>query len=221
MTTTRADRTDECSPRARVTKSLLGYGVIVGPFYVVASVTQGLLTPGFSFSRDSWSLLSLGPSGWVHVGVFLLTGLMLGAGAVGFRRHLRGATGASASIWLMIYGALLIVAGVALPDRPGTGTLHGVIHLASGGLGFIAFAIACFALARRFRRESAGLLAAGSVASGVLLLVGFVGIAVASGSAGAVIGFTVTVCLAWAWLTVVSLRFYREADVIGRAEASN
>ncbi|HWD61268.1 MAG TPA: DUF998 domain-containing protein, partial [Humibacter sp.] len=78
----------DCTPEGRVMKSLLGYGVIVGPFYVVASVVQGLLTPGFDFARDSWSLLSLGAAGWVHVVVFILTGLMVIAAAIGVHRHI-------------------------------------------------------------------------------------------------------------------------------------
>ncbi len=65
---------DDCTPAARITKSLLGHGVLAGPFYVIASVVQGLLRSGFDFTRDSWSLLSIGPHGWIHVLVFLLTG---------------------------------------------------------------------------------------------------------------------------------------------------
>ena len=210
----------ECSPRARVTKSLLGYGVIVGPFYVLASVVQGLLTPGFSFSRDSWSTLSLGGAGWVHVAVFIVTGLMLLAAAVGFRRHLAGQPGSGSSIWLGAYGVLLLVAGLATPDPTGGSfSAHGAIHLAAGGLGFVAFSVASFLLVRRFRSSGAPRLAAFSVAAGVVLLAGFVGIAAAGTSPFGVLGLTVAVLVSWAWLTTASLRLYAEAAEIGRAEA--
>ncbi|MGN6125313.1 MAG: DUF998 domain-containing protein, partial [Humibacter sp.] len=106
----------DCTPEARVTKSLLGYGVIAAPFYVIASVVQGLLTPGFDFARDSWSLLSLGTAGWVHIVVFILTGLMVIAAAIGVHRHIAEGRGRTAWVYLVVYGALLVLAGVFLPD---------------------------------------------------------------------------------------------------------
>lgn len=207
----------DCTPEARVTKSLLGYGIVAGPFYVLCSVVQGLLTPGFSFATDSWSLLSLGGAGWVHVAVFILTGLMTAAAAIGYRRHLPSGAGRRAWLFLLLYGILLIVAGIALPDAAGAGfSVHGMLHLLAGGLGFIAFAVWSFAMARRLRAGASGSGAAVSVAVGVLLIVGFVAIAASGGSAVATIGLTVVVVLAWAWLTVVSVRMYREAALAGR-----
>lgn len=206
----------DCTPEARVTKSLLGYGVLAGPFYVVCSVVQGLLTPGFSFATDSWSLLSLGGAGWVHIAVFVLTGLMTAAAAIGYRRHLPSGPGRTAWAYLLIYGVLLVAAGAALPDAAGSGfSVHGMLHLVAGGLGFVAFAVWSFAMARRLRAESAGAAAAGIVV-GVLLLVGFVAIAASGGSAVATIVLTVVVILAWAWLTLVSVWMYREAGEAGR-----
>jgi hypothetical protein len=46
-------------PDARVTRSLLGHGVLAGPVYVVASLTQALTRDGFDLTRHSWSLLAL------------------------------------------------------------------------------------------------------------------------------------------------------------------
>jgi hypothetical protein len=208
---------DDCTPAARITRSLLGYGVLAGPFYVGASVVHGLLRTGFDFGHDSWSLLSLGPRGWVHVLVFVLTGLMVGAAGVGFRRHAGGLAGPA----LIVYGALLVVAGFARPDAPGAGlSTHGLVHLAAGGLGFVAFAVAAFATARRFARRGRGGWAAWSVVAGVLLLVGFVGVASGSASAPVILGFTLGVVLSWAWLLTVSLRYYGEAAQDGRAPAA-
>jgi len=34
---------------AAITRSLLGYGVVVGPFYLVVGVIQGLVRDGFDF----------------------------------------------------------------------------------------------------------------------------------------------------------------------------
>lgn len=207
---------DDCTPAARITKSLLGYGVLAGPFYVLASVVHGLLREGFDFTRDSWSLLSLGPHGWVHVAVFVLTGLMVGAAGLGFRRHVRGVAGPA----LVAYGVLLVVAGFARPDVPGTGvSTHGLLHLAAGGLGFVAFAVAALAMARRFGRRGSRGSAAWSLVAGTLLLVGFVGIAGGSSSPVVVLGFTAAVVLSWVWLTTVSVRLYREAAEGGHVAA--
>ncbi|MCU1472852.1 DUF998 domain-containing protein [Amnibacterium sp.] len=218
MSGNRGDAAD-CTPEARVTKSLLGYGVIAGPFYVVASVLQGLLQPGFDFTRDSWSLLSLGQAGWVHVVAFLVTGAMVVAAGLGVRRHVGRGPGRTAWAYLGLYGVLLLLAGVLLPDRPGSFSGHGLGHLAAGGLGFIAFAITAFVLARRFRREGARGWAAFSVIAGVGLLLGFVAVAAGSAAPAAILSFTAAVVLSWVWLSLVSVRLYGEAAAEGRIPA--
>ena len=208
---------DDCTPEGRITKSLLGYGVLAGPFYVLASVVHGLLRSGFDFTRDSWSLLSLGPHGWVHVVVFVLTGLMVMAAGIGFRRQARNLAGPA----LVAYGVLLVVAGLARPDAPGAGfSLHGVLHLAAGGLGFVAFAVAALSMARRFRREGARGWAAWSLVAGLALLVGFLGVASGSVAAPVILGFTATVVLSWTWLSTVSVQLYREAAEESRVDSA-
>ena len=80
----------DCPPApVRVTKSLLGYGVIAGPFYVAASLAEALTRSGFSLAHNDWSLLANGALGWIHVLVLVLTGLMVGAAAVGVVRQRR------------------------------------------------------------------------------------------------------------------------------------
>ena len=60
-----------------VTKSLLGWGVVAGPFYVVVGLAQALLVPGFDLSRHALSLLLLGPLGWIQWLNLVLSGLMV------------------------------------------------------------------------------------------------------------------------------------------------
>ena len=69
-----------------VTKSLLGWGVVAGPFYVVVGLAQALLVPGFDLSRHALSLLLLGPLGWIQALNLVLSGLMVLAAAIGFAR---------------------------------------------------------------------------------------------------------------------------------------
>jgi hypothetical protein len=106
---------------------------------------------------------------------------------------------------------------VFVPDAPGGGaSAHGLAHLAAGGLGFIAFSVAAFSTARRYRRSGDRGWAAFSVVAGVALLVGFVAIAGGSGAPAAVLGFTAAVVLSWVWLALTSVKAYGEAAAAGR-----
>jgi hypothetical protein len=81
-------RSEACTPQGRVTRSLLGYGVLAGPFYIGVSLAQALTRNGFDLTRHEWSLLANGPGGWVQVLNLVLSGLMVVAAAAGFRRAL-------------------------------------------------------------------------------------------------------------------------------------
>jgi hypothetical membrane protein len=125
-TTTQQPARRHCDPRTRTTRSLLGYGVIAGPLYVVVSLAQALTRDGFDLARHQWSLLATGEHGWIHVANLVLTGLMTVAAAIGLRRSLRAGP---ASTWaprlLGAYGAAVVAAGVfrtdpALGFPPGT-----------------------------------------------------------------------------------------------------
>src|SRR2546423_3938344 len=147
-----------CTPTGRVTRSLLGYGVLAGPLYVTVSLAQAVTRDGFDLARQQWSLLSNGALGWIQVANFVVTGLMVIASAAGLRRSL-GTTWAPRLV--TIYGAGLVCAGIfradpALgfpPGTPaGTGTVswHGLLHFVAGGIGFAGLIAACFVGARRF-----------------------------------------------------------------------
>ena len=48
------------TPGQRLTRSLLGYGVLAGPLYVLASLAEAATRPGFDLTRHPWSPLALG-----------------------------------------------------------------------------------------------------------------------------------------------------------------
>ncbi|MBO0811028.1 MAG: DUF998 domain-containing protein [Microlunatus sp.] len=91
---------------------------MAGPVYLITSVLQGLLRPGFDFSRHDWSLLADGPLGWIQMLNLILTGVMVIIGAVGVRMII--GTAARAERWLprllAAYGAGLVLAGVFTAD---------------------------------------------------------------------------------------------------------
>ena len=214
-----------CSPYGRITRSLLGYGVLAGPFYIAVSLAQGLTRDGFDLSRHEWSLLANGPSGWIQMLNLVLTGLMVVAAAVGFRRALaKGRAGRWASRLLAVYGVALVAAGgfradpmngfpVGTPDGPpAQPTLHGTLHIAAGGVGFLALVAATWLLAARFRQDGRRRQATWTRATGAVFLVAFAGIASGATSPAVNLAFTAAVVLTWAWLSLTSLRQYRATD---------
>src|SRR3954449_10419331 len=172
MTTTHTARTVNpaqtgiCDPETRVTRSLLGYGVLAGPVYVTASLVQALTRPGFDLSRHEWSLLATGPHGWIQIINLALTGAMVLAFAVGLRRALAGGPGARGAPRLGRGSRARLVAAAAFrvdpafgfpagtPAGPGAVSWQGMLHLLSGAVGVTALALACFVIARRYTREA-------------------------------------------------------------------
>src|SRR6185503_13220903 len=148
---------------ARLTKTLLTCGISAGPFYIIVGLIQIAIRPGFDIARHSLSLLANGDLGWIQTLNFLVTGLLLIAGAVGVKRALQSGPGSKwAPLMLGLYGLGLIAAGIfsadpALGFPPGTPlennpvSWHGLLHFVVGTIGFIGFIAACFIFARRFK----------------------------------------------------------------------
>jgi hypothetical protein len=83
-----------------------------------------------------------------------------------------------------------------------------MLHLLIGGIGFSGLIAACFVLAAYFARGRWRALARFSRITGVVFMAGFAGIA--SGSHGpTTVAFLAAVLTVWAWLTTVSLHFFR------------
>jgi hypothetical membrane protein len=211
-----------CTPQGRITRSLLGYGVLAGPFYIADSLGQALVRDGFDLTRHEWSLLANGRGGWIQTLNLVLTGLMVVAAAAGFRRALReGPAARWAPRLLAVYGVALVAAGIFRADPmngfpagtpegpPVHPTLPGMLHMAAGGVGFLALVAATWLLAARFRHEGRGRQAVVTRATGALFLVAFAGIASGAASPAVNLAFTAAVVLTWAWLSLTSLQYYR------------
>ena len=125
-----------------VTKSLLGWGVVAGPFYLVVGLAQALLVPGFDLSRHALSLLLLGPLGWIQAANLCLSALMVLATAVGFARVMPRRGNVWAGVFLGLYGLSLFAAAIFPPDPMGgfplagtdatTASTSGLLHLMAG-----------------------------------------------------------------------------------------
>jgi hypothetical protein len=111
------DPAGTCSPAQRVTRSLLGYGVLAGTVFEASILIQGLTRHGFRLAHHDASLLSNGPLGWIQIATFLVSGAMTIACAVGMRRALAGRAGGTWGPRLIaVYGAGLMAAGLLRAD---------------------------------------------------------------------------------------------------------
>jgi hypothetical protein len=215
--------TDDADARFRsstsATRALLACAVVAGPLYEVVFLAQAFTRPGFDVTRHTGSLLSLGDLGWVQIANFVVTGLLLVAGAVGMRRALRGGRGGTWGPMLIgLYGLSFVAAGVFTPDPmdgfpPGTPpgppagfSWHAGLHFLAGGVGFLALPAGCLVLARGFAALRQRAWAAWSAATGVLVLVGFAAVGAAAGQRWATVAFVVAVALAWVWLSATAAR---------------
>src|SRR6266702_7879279 len=101
----------------KLTRALLICGLIAGPFYIVVGLIQALTRPGFDLLRHDLSLLANGDLGWIQVTNLVLTGLLVGAFAIGMRRALSAGLGRTwGPILLGVYGLGLIGAGFFTAD---------------------------------------------------------------------------------------------------------
>jgi hypothetical protein len=214
--------TTDCPPLAeRITKSLLGYGVIAGPVYVLVVAAQAATRDGFDPTRHAASQLANGGLGWIQIANFVVTGAMTIAAAVGVRRALGpGRMSAWASGLLVAYGAALVVAGIfradpsdgfppGTPTRLGEVSWHGLVHFAVAGLGFACLVAACFVLGAWFARGGQAPWAWFSRVTGVVFAGSFLALSSGSGGTVSVLVFTAAVVLVWIWLAAVSVRLYR------------
>jgi Protein of unknown function (DUF998) len=202
-----------------VTRSLLYCGVLAGPFYLAVGVIQGFVRDGFDFARHPLSLLANGPGGWVQTTNFVISGVMVIAAALGFRRVL-GRKSRAFMLFLGGFGVAMIVAAIFPADPvdgfpPGTPrglptsiSTTGLTHFITGALGFTFLAISGFTAAWAMWRRSLSSLALLSLISGLSVVFGFFGGMVLPVG---ILGIWFAVVVGWAWLTVMSLRLNRLA----------
>ncbi|MEU5236820.1 DUF998 domain-containing protein [Streptomyces lydicus] len=161
----RAPFTGRAASTPLATRALLACGAVAGPLFLGVGVIEGLTRTGFDFTRNAISQLSLGSLGWIQVTSFLVTGVLITAGAVGLRRAIgHSAGGAWAPRLVGVFGASFLLAGVftadpgagfpaGTPDGPATLSGHGTVHMLSGTVGYLALCAAFLVLARHFAAQ--------------------------------------------------------------------
>ncbi|WP_127794408.1 DUF998 domain-containing protein [Agromyces sp. LHK192] len=202
-----------------VTKALLGWGVVAGPFYVAVGLAQALLVPGFDLSRHALSQLLLGPFGWIQAVNLVLSGLMVLAAAIGYARLVGGRAGGWAGSLLGVYGASLFGAAVFPPDpvrgfpagAAETVSTSGLLHLACGAVGFLCLAAAAIVVGRWFARTEHRIAATWSTIAAVIIVAGFIGGAALATATIGIALLWIAVLAGWTWLAAASVVAYRAA----------
>ena len=201
---------------AAVTRSMLGWGVVAGVFYLVVGLVLALTRPGFDLSQHALSLLLLGEHGWIQALNLILSGLMTIVAAIGFSR-LPNPPRAGA-VLIGVYGACLVLSAVFRPDPVdgfppgsvgGTASAAGILHIACGGIGFLSLAAAAFLVGGWFSRRHARRPALWSRIAGSVVIVGFFGGAALAQSSTGIALLWLAVLVGWAWLAFASVVAYR------------
>lgn len=205
-------------------RTLLACGALAGPVFVIVGFGQAFTRQGFDVTRHPLSVLSNGDLGWIQVANFLVSGLLVVAGAVGMRQVLRPGRAATWGPLLVAgYGVGLVAAAIFRADPmdgfpPGTPpgppaaiSTFGLLHFVAAAIAFFSLIAACFVFARRFGALGERGWAAYSAATGLIFFAAFAGNAAAGGQAALNVAFAVAVVLAWAWLSAMALRLMGEA----------
>ena len=212
--------------KAEQTKLLLTGGVLAGPIYIIVGIAQILTREGFDITRHPLSFMSLGDLGWIQITNFIVTGLLVIAGAIGMRRlaqadkRLRWGALLLAICGLGILGGGLFVPDPALGFPPGTPdtypttmSSHGLLHFIFGQIGFLALIAASFVYARYLAANSLRGWAMFSALTGAIFLfaiIATVATAGGDGSVWALLVLYVAVILAWIWLSAISYHMRSE-----------
>jgi hypothetical protein len=201
----------------KLTRALLTCALVAGPFYMVVVLAQAFTREGFDITRHAASLLSNGDLGWIQVSNFYITGLLVILGAAGIWRAQRVGGSTWGPLLIAIYGLGMIGGGifkadpamgfpVGTPADANTITTSGILHFATGGVGFLGLIVACLLFARHFAARGQRGWAIYSAATGIIFFAAFVGIASGAGNVYTIVGFWIAIVIAWAWLSLLAAR---------------
>jgi hypothetical membrane protein len=209
------------SPDAQ-TRGLLICGIIAGPFFVVVSFIQTLSVPGFDLARNAVSQLTLGDLGWIQRTNFIITGLLLIAGAAGmFRAMQTGAGKTWAPILMAVVGVGLGAGGVFVADAgngfppgvpagiPTSMSVHGIFHMIGGSSAFLSLIVLCFVFGRRYASVGERLWAASSGIVGLIFIACLALTGAPAGSRTLFVGGSIALI----WSAVISARLMGESHI--------
>ena len=209
-------------------RTRLACGIVAGPLFIAASLSQAFTRRGFDLARHPISLLSLGSPGWVQIANFVVCGILYVIGAVGLRIELRSGRGSTWGPLLVgITGVGLIIAGLFTAD-PGAGfppgapigapsmSWHGASHEVGFLLTFVGAIAACGVFARRYATlgRSAWAIAGVVTIVAALIAAGWPDLNSLS------VRLVIATALPFGSLTAVALQHYGEAELSADGSAA-
>jgi hypothetical protein len=204
--------------QAAITRSMLGWGVLAGPVYLLVGLGLALTRDGFVLSRHPLSLLMLGDHGWAQKSNLIVSGVLVLVAALGIHRAMnREAPHRATAALVGVFGLGLVGSGLFPPD-PMAGfpagadeqaTASGMVHLAFGLVQFAALAAAALVAARWMAARADGSAARSSRIAAVVILVGFLGGAALAQRTVGVLFLWVCVVACYAWLATVSVYLWK------------
>jgi len=213
--TTRATRTPQPDTRTRRLLPATAVGTAV---FGVVSLAQAVTREGFDLSRYPLSSLSNGDLGWLQITNFVVSGLLVLAGAVGLRRALHGTPGGTGGprlvgvvgVGLALSGPFVLQGGggfpVGDPGVPGL-TAGSVGHLVVGTVCFVALIAACVVLGHHYARTGRSAMAWASRAAGTIFLIGDVYASVQAPAGSLVLAITFLTAMSWISVAGLVARF--------------
>lgn len=203
---------------AAVTRSMLGWGVIVGIIYLVTGLAQALTRDGFDLSKHQLSLLMLTDTGWIQRVNLIACGVLVIVATIGFYRAMAGSrAGLLTAVFVGVFGAGMIGSGIFPPDpmlgfppgAPEEFTINGMLHLAFGMIQFLALAVACFTGAHWADWRGDTGQRRYSTISGIVILVAFIGGAALSMFPVGVLCLWIAVLTSFLWISLTSVYLWR------------
>ncbi|MFE0150269.1 DUF998 domain-containing protein [Nonomuraea sp. NPDC059007] len=209
------------------TRALLRCGSLGVPAFLVLFHADMLTRSGFDILVHGPSQLMTGDRGWLQIGNFVVTGLLLIAFAAGVRRTLPASRWAPGLI--AAYGVAMICTGVfvtdpqkgyppgtpqdALPDVTFPASWHEQLHTVSVFTLYLAATAACCVLARTFAQRPGGrpwalaMLGFAVAAPGVLVT----GTLIMPHSSIDWVFSRLVIPLGWCWAWLAALYLLRQA----------
>ncbi|WP_327048445.1 DUF998 domain-containing protein [Microbispora sp. NBC_01189] len=197
---------------------LLACGLVAGPLFTVAYLTEGALRAHYRPLRHPVSSLAIGDRGWVQTTNFIVAGLLSLAFAAGLWRAGPAHWGALlVGVWAigMLSGGIFPTDPVSgyppgTPDLLQDSTRQGVLHSLFSLVGFVALTAACFV----FAGSGTPGWAIYSVASGVLFAATMALATAAFAQKESLVDLggliqRVSVTIGWAWLAVLAVHTMR------------
>jgi hypothetical protein len=197
------------------TRALLAAGTLAAPLFNLTAGIQAGVRDGFDISRHPFSALSVGDYGWVQIVNFLLTGLLVLAGAMGLRRVLPASRRVRWGTRLVgAHGLGLVGAGVFTTDAadgfplgtpaglPESFSWHAIAHGIVTPIAFAAIVAACLILSVPLGVRYGPAWRTGSR----LVPVGVVLVIAVPGLGGFSLRLAIAAALVLAWLAAVTYR---------------